>query len=66
MLKIRIIKKNGQPNLKFHEGGLHATTSTPQNKPIHASKIAAAKAGDYGAKGKKEVNFMQNVLTGKK
>ncbi len=61
-MKIKVIHKSGKPEIKFHEGGLHATTHTPMGDKIPANKIAAAKRGEYGAKGIKQVNFMQNVL----
>ncbi len=64
--KIKIIHKAGKKAIKFHEGGLHESTNTPSGDKIPASKVAAAKAGEYGAKAKKQVAFMQNVLTGKK
>lgn len=61
-MKIKVIHKEGKKPIKFHEGGLHETTHTPAGEKIPQSKIAAAAAGKYGAKGKKEVNFMHNVL----
>ncbi len=61
-MKVKVIHKAGHKPISFKEGGLHATTHTPADEKISASKIAAAKAGKYGAKGVKEVNFMQNVL----
>ena len=61
-MKIKVIHKKGKPAIKFHEGGLHATTHTPMGEKIPESKIAAAKRGAYGWKGVKEVNFMHNVL----
>ncbi len=61
-MKIKVIHKEGHKPIKFHEGGLHETTHSPMGKPIPANKIAAAKRGEYGAKGIKQVNFMQNVL----
>lgn len=60
----RTISKKGKKPITFEEGGLHRTTHTPAGKKIPASKIAAAKAGKYGPKGKKQAGFMQNVLTG--
>ena len=64
--KIRVIHKEGKKPIHFKKGGLHETTHTPMGDKIPESKIQAAAAGKYGAKGKKEVNFMRNVLTGKK
>jgi len=65
-MKIKVLKKSGSKPIKFHEGGLHATTHTPMGEKIPASKILAAKEGKYGEKGKKQVAFMNNVLTGRK
>lgn len=58
--------KKGQKPITFSKGGLHRTTGTPMGEKIPASKIAKAKAGGYGPKGKKQAAFMSNVLTGKK
>ena len=41
----------------FQKGGLHKSTNTPQGQKIPASKMAAAKAGRYGPKAKKQANF---------
>lgn len=59
-------KKAGQKKIAFNEGGLHKSTHTPANKPIPASKKAAALKGAYGAKAKKQAEFAKNVLTGGK
>jgi hypothetical protein len=64
--KIKVIHKAGHKPIKFHQGGLHATTGTPAGEKIPQSKIASAAAGKYGEKGKAQVRFMRNVLTGKK
>lgn len=61
-MKIKVIHKEGHKPIKFHEGGLHATTHTPMGDKIPESKIAAAKRGEYGKKGIKQVAFMHNVL----
>lgn len=54
--------KDGEKPITFTKGGLHATTDTPAKDKIPASKIAAALAGKYGAKGKAQALFMKNVL----
>lgn len=59
-------KKAGQKKISFVKGGLHASTGTPQGKKIPASKKAAAIAGKYGPKAKKQAGFAKNVLTGRK
>ncbi len=61
-MKIKVIHKEGHKPIHFKIGGLHKTTNTPMGEPIPANKIAAAKRGEYGAKGIKQVNFMHNVL----
>lgn len=62
MVKIRVIKKDNKKPIKFHEGGLHESTHTKPGDKIPESKIEAAEEGKYGAKAKKQVNFMHNVL----
>lgn len=64
MAKIRVIHKAGKKPIKFHEGGLHASTGTPQGEKIPKAKIAAAMSGVEGPKAKKQAMFMKNVLTG--
>jgi len=54
--------KAGQKPITFKEGGLHASTHTPAGQKIPASKIAAASAGKYGPKAKKQAAFYKNVL----
>lgn len=67
-MKIKVLKKTApnQKTIKFHEGGLHQTTHTPAGEKIPTAKVRAALAGKYGDKGKKQANFMKNVLTGGK
>lgn len=57
--------KKGQKPISFNRGGLHASTSTPANKPIPAAKKAKALSGGYGAKAKRQAQFAKNVLTGR-
>ena len=64
--KVTLKAKKGQKKITFKKGGLHATLGVPQGKPIPAGMMAAARAGKYGAKAKKEAMFAQNVLTGRK
>ena len=58
--------KKGQKPIRFEKGGMHKTTGTPMGQPIPKGKIAAAAAGRYGPKAKKQAQFKKNVLTGKK
>lgn len=64
MLKVKVLKKTShdQKTIKFHPGGLHASTGTPQGEKIPASKRHAALMGGYGAKAKKQELFAENVL----
>lgn len=56
----------GHKAITFKKGGLHDSTDTPLDKPIPAAKKAAAAAGKYGPKAKKQALFAANVLTGPK
>jgi len=56
------ISKKGKKPVTFEKGGLHRSTGTPQGQRIPASKIAAAKAGRYGPKAKKQAVFAQGML----
>lgn len=58
--------KPGQKKITFKKGGLHSSTGTPQGQKIPAKKKAAALAGKFGTKAKKEAQFAKNVLTGRK
>ena len=55
-------KKSGQKPITYKKGGLHASLGVPQGKKIPASKLAAARAGKYGAKAKKEALLAKNVF----
>lgn len=54
--------KKGQKSVSFEKGGLHRSTHTPEGEKIPASKMAAAKAGKYGPKAKKQASFAQGML----
>lgn len=58
-------KSPGQKKITFHPGGLHESTGTPVGQHIPPAKIAAALAGHFGPKAKKQALFMHNVLTGR-
>jgi hypothetical protein len=66
MAKLKVIKKEGQKPIKFHEGGLHESVHVKKGEKIPASKIHAALKGDYGNKAIKQAQFAKNVLTGPK
>lgn len=59
-------RKPGQKKISFKAGGLHSSLGVPQGKKIPASKKAAALAGKYGARAKRQAQFARNVLTGRK
>lgn len=65
-LKVKVIKKEGKKPIKFKEGGLHQSLDVPSKEKIPASKMAAAKEGEYGTKAKKQALFAQNILTASK
>lgn len=52
----------GQKPVTFAKGGLHRTVGVPQGEKIPASKMAAAKAGKYGPKGKKQASMATGML----
>lgn len=52
----------GKAPVKFKKGGLHESLGVPQDKPIPAAKMAAAKAGKFGPKAAKQANFAQGML----
>lgn len=64
--KVTLKARPGQKKISFKAGGLHQSTGTAAGKKIPASKKAAALAGKYGAKAKKQARFAKNVLTGRK
>jgi len=48
--------------MTFQSGGLHQTTGTPIGMNIPSQKMAAAAAGRYGPKGKKQAVFARGAL----
>lgn len=58
--------KGGKKPIRFKSGGEHASLGVPAGKKIPASKHAAARAGKYGPKARKQELFRENVLTGRK
>ena len=59
-------KKKGQKKISFKEGGLHSSTHTKPGQKISAAKHEEAKEGKLGPKAKKQEEFYENVLHGKK
>lgn len=64
--RVTLKAKPGQNKISFTKGGLHKSTDTPQGKKIPANKKAAALAGKYGPKARKQMLFADNVLIGRK
>jgi hypothetical protein len=64
--KMKTIEPNkaGQKPISFHPGGLHESLHVPQGEKIPAAKKAAAAAGKFGPKAKKQAMFAKNVLRG--
>jgi hypothetical protein len=56
----------GKKPIHFKEGGLHASLGIAQKQKIPSSKFQAALHGNYGPKAKKQAQFKENVLTGRK
>lgn len=48
--------------LRFREGGLHATTGTPEGETIPRAKVEAAAHGEYGPLGVKQATMAQGLL----
>lgn len=62
MAKATIKGGKGQKPVSFSKGGLHRSTNTPEGETIPASKMAAAKRGDYGAKAVKQATMASGML----
>ena len=60
--KVTIKGGKGKKPVSFAKGGLHRSVGVPQGQKIPAAKMAAAKAGKYGAKAKKQANFATGML----
>lgn len=52
----------GQSDVTFKKGALHRQLGVPQDEPIPASKMAAAKRGEYGPLAQKRANFATGML----
>jgi hypothetical protein len=50
-------QRKGQKQIAFTKGGLHESLGVPQGQPIPAGKKAAALAGKYGPKAKKQATL---------
>lgn len=56
------ISSAGKKPVSFKPGGLHTSTGTPQGQKIPASKIAAAKRGEFGPLAIKQANMATGML----
>lgn len=54
-------KKNWIAGAIKHPGALRAETHTPEGKKIPAKKLAAASAGKFGAKAKKQAALAKTL-----
>jgi hypothetical protein len=52
----------GQKPVTFQKGGLHRSLGVPMGEKIPASKMAAARRGEYGPKAKKQAVFATGML----
>ena len=64
--KMMMPQAKGQRPIRFQPGGMHKSLGVPMGKPIPAGKKAAALAGKYGDKAKRQALLAKNVLRGKK
>ena len=62
MARVTISGGGGQRPVSFQKGGLHRSLGVPEGQKIPAAKMAAAKAGRYGPKAKKQANFATGML----
>lgn len=60
--KTTIKGAKGKSPVTFTKGGLHKSVGVPEGQPIPPAKMAAAKAGKFGPKAKKQAAFAQNML----
>ena len=60
--KTQTISSPGKAPVTFAKGGLHKSLGVPQGQKIPAAKMAAAKAGKYGATAAKQANFATGML----
>ena len=60
--KVTIKGKGSAKPVSFSKGGLHRSVGVPEGLKIPASKLAAAKAGEYGPKAKRQANMASGML----
>lgn len=51
----------GKKPISFKKGGLHKSVGVPEGQKIPASKLAAAAAGRYGPKAKKQAALAKGL-----
>src|SRR5262245_50544837 len=59
---VTIAGSTTQAPVTFKHGALHRQLGVPQDEKIPASKMAAAKRGDYGPLAAKRAHFADNML----
>jgi len=60
--KTTISGGKGTSPVTFKKGALHQQLGVPADEPIPAAKMAAAKAGKFGALAQKRANFATGML----
>jgi hypothetical protein len=58
---VKISTGPGKKPIKFQKGGLHHSVGVPEGEKIPASKLAAAQAGKYGARAKKQAALAKGL-----
>ena len=59
---ITIKGSKGRKPVTFEKGGLHRSLHVPQRQKIPASKMIAAKRGEYGARARKQAIMATGML----
>jgi hypothetical protein len=60
--KTTISGSGGKKPVTFQKGGLHSSLGVPQGQKIPVTKVAAAQAGKFGPKAKRQANFAMGML----
>ena len=63
---VKISTGKGNKPISFQKGGLHRSVGVPQGEKIPAAKLAAAAAGKYGPKAKKQATLAKGLATMRK
>ena len=60
--RVTIKGSGSEKPVSFSKGGLHRSLGVPVGERIPASKLAAAKRGEFGPKAKKQANMATGML----